>query len=158
VIDRFGASFRRGEVHAHPAGPSVERWTPVVIRSDPYWSWADIAGAEYASSTGSVSPYHLTGEIWIARLEFQIDGNIPSDATLRWNVDNNATVWINGNQVTPPNSGTWSTITTTNVSAAYLQSGTNTIAVKVTQDNNTNTWSINPTMFQAELAIPSDQQ
>jgi hypothetical protein len=37
----------------------------------------------------------------------------------------------------------------------WLQSGENTIAVKVTQDNNTNTWAVNPTMFQAELTIPT---
>jgi hypothetical protein len=53
------------------------------------------------------------------------------------------------------NAGTWTSVTTTPVPAAWLQAGGNTIAVRITQDNNTNTWSVNPTMFQAELTIPT---
>jgi hypothetical protein len=79
---------------------------------------------------------------------------VPSNATLRWNVDNEATIWING-QLLVSNAGTWTSITTTSVPAAWLHSGPNTIALKVTQDNNTNTWSANPTMFQADLTIPT---
>jgi len=52
------------------------------------------------------------------------------------------------------NAGSWASITTTPVPAAWLQGGQNTIAVKITQDNNTNDWSVNPTMFQAELTLP----
>lgn len=47
-------------------------------------------------------------------------------------------------------------MTGTTVPAGWLQQGTNTFAVKVFQDNNTNTWSANPTFFQAVLTIPTE--
>jgi hypothetical protein len=47
-------------------------------------------------------------------------------------------------------------VTTTPVRQAFLQSGTNTIAVKVFQDGNTNTWSVNPTFFPAVLSVPTE--
>lgn len=34
-------------------------------------------------------------------------------------------------------------------------SGSNTVAVEVTQDNATNSWSVNPTFFQGKLVIPT---
>jgi hypothetical protein len=77
-----------------------------------------------------------------------------SCASLRWTVDNKATIWIDGHQLVS-NAGSWTSITTTPVPAAWLQAGQNTIAVRITQDNNTNTWSVNPTMFQAELTLPA---
>ncbi len=45
---------------------------------------------------------------------------------------------------------------TTTVPQAFLQSGTNTIAVKVFQGAATNTWSINPTYLQAVLSVPTE--
>ena len=72
-----------------------------------------------------------------------------------WNVDNRASIWVNG-QPLVTNSGTWSTVTTTTVPQAFLQSGTNTIAIKVFQDAAANNWTVNPTFVQAVLSIPTE--
>lgn len=58
----------------------------------------------------------------------------------------------NGNLVA--NGGTWSSVTTTTIPAAFLQQGTNTIAVKVFQDGAANNWTVNPTFIQAKLVMP----
>ena len=130
-------------------------WSDPVIRTDPYYSWADIPIADFISSPGSAPPYRLQSEIWLAREEFTLTGAPQSDASLRWTVDNKATIWINGHLLVS-NAGSWTSITTTPpVPAAWLQAGQNTIAVRITQDDNTNTWSSNPTMFQAELTLPA---
>jgi hypothetical protein len=98
---------------------------------------------------------HLKSEIWIARLEFELDGSITGDGLLEWNVDNWASIWINGNLIGTEHSGTWTSVTTTTVPMSALQTGTNTIAVKVFQDAATGTWSVNPTFFQAVLTVPT---
>jgi hypothetical protein len=71
---------------------------------------------------------------------------------LIWNVDNTASIWVNGQLVA--NGGRWTSVTTTAIPAEFLQQGTNTIAVKVFQDGNTNSWSVNPTFIQAKLIMP----
>jgi len=128
-------------------------WPDAVTGLQPYYSWADIPVAEFISSPGSTTPYRLQSEIWLAREEFSLSGAPQTGASLRWTVDNQATIWINGHELVT-NAGSWASITTTPVPAAWLQGGQNTIAVKITQDNNTNDWSVNPTMFQAELTLP----
>ena len=40
------------------------------------------------------------------------------------------------------------------VDAEIMNVGTNVIVVKVFQDFSTNTWSVNPTFFQAKLLLP----
>lgn len=124
-------------------------WSPAYIPDDPYPNWADIAGAEWLSSTGRATG-HLTSEIWIARRQFQLTGAPDGDGVLTWNVDNYASIWING-QALVTTAGHWTTTFTTVIPEAVLQSGTNVIAVQVFQDANTNTWEVNPTMFQARL-------
>jgi hypothetical protein len=151
-------SWQGGTTNPEPTGWRVSgfddaSWSAAYIPTDPYYSWYDIPLADWLSSTGRATG-HLTSEIWIARLEFNIDGSVPADATLRWNVDNKATIWINDHQLVS-SAGSWSSAITTAVPAGYLQPGVNTFAVKVTQDANTNTWSVNPTMFQAKLTIPT---
>ncbi len=155
-------SWSGGTTNPEPANWSVNgfddsAWSAAYIPPDPYYSWVDISypyDPDWLSSTGRATG-HLTSEVWIARLEFTIDGDVAGDGTLQWNVDNWASIWINGQQLTN-HSGTWSTVITTTVPQAFLQSGTNTIAVKVFQDGNTNTWSVNPTFFQAVLSIPTE--
>jgi hypothetical protein len=78
--------------------------------------------------------------------------NYTADDALTWNVDNTASIWMNGNLV--DNGGTWSSVRTTTIPMEFLQQGTNTIAVKVFQDGATNTWSVNPTFIQAKLVMP----
>lgn len=126
-------------------------WSDAYIPPDPYPAWVDISIADWLSSTGRETG-HLTSEIWIARQEFEIPHPIITGATLIWNVDNTASVWINGHLVA--NGGTWTSVTTTAIPAEFLQQGTNTIAVKVFQDGNTNNWSVNPTFIQAKLVMP----
>jgi hypothetical protein len=128
-------------------------WSAAYIPTDPYFSWVDIPDADWLSSTGR-STSHLQSEVWIARYEFAIAGSVPSDATMQWNVDNTASIWINGTQLVT-NGGTWSTIISTTIPKALLHSGTNSIAVKVFQDSNTNTWAVNPTFFQTYVTIPT---
>jgi hypothetical protein len=104
------------------------------------------------SSTGR-SAGHLTNEVWIARKEFQITDPITTAGALKWNVDNAASIWVNGNLLVS-SSGTWSSVTSTSVPAAWLHAGTNTIAIKVFQDGAANDWASNPTFFQATLTLP----
>jgi hypothetical protein len=155
-------SWQGGATNPEPSGWMTSgfddsAWSAAYIPQDPYHSWVDINyphDPDWLSSTGR-STGHLTSEIWIARLEFTIDGDVAGDGQLQWNVDNWASIWINGQQLTN-HSGTWSSVTTTTVPQALLQSGTNTIAVKVFQDGNTNTWSANPTFFQGVLSVPTE--
>lgn len=155
-------SWSGGATNPEPADWTVNgfddsAWSAAYIPTDPYYSWVDISypyDPDWLSSTGRATG-HLTSEIWIARLEFTIDGDVAGDGQLQWNVDNWASNWVNGQQLTN-HSGTWSTVTITTVPQAFLQSGTNTIAVKVFQDGNTNTWSVNPTFFQAVLSVPTE--
>jgi len=159
-------SWAGGEPNPEPTdwktnGFDDSSWSaPYIPVVDPYYSWVDITGPafpadpDWLSSTGR-STGHLTSEIWIARLEFTIDGWVAGDGTLSWNVDNWASIWING-QPLVSHSGTWTTIIQTTVPQSFLQAGTNTIAVMVFQDANTNTWSLNPTFFQAVLTVPTE--
>jgi hypothetical protein len=158
-------SWAGGTTNLEPADWKVNgfhdsSWSAAYIPTDPYYSWVDIttptfpADADWLSSTGRATG-HLTSEIWIARLEFTIDGWVAGDGTLSWNVDNWASIWING-QPLVTHTGTWTTVIQTTVPQSFLQAGTNTIAVKVFQDANTNTWSVNPTFFQAVLTVPTE--
>jgi hypothetical protein len=126
-------------------------WSDAYIPPDPYPAWIDIGDAEWLSSTGR-STGHLTSEIWITRREFEIPDAITSGAILTWNVDNTASIWINGNLVA--SGGTWSSVTTTSIPQAFLQEGTNTIAAKVFQDGAANNWTVNPTFIQMKLVMP----
>ena len=155
-------SWSGGTTNAEPANWTVNgfddsAWSTAYIPTDPYPSWVDISypyDPAWLSSTGRATG-HLTSEIWIARLEFTIDGDVGGAGTLMWNVDNRASIWVNG-QPLVTNSGTWSTVTTTTVPQAFLQSGTNTIAIKVFQDAAANNWTVNPTFVQAVLSIPTE--
>jgi hypothetical protein len=84
---------------------------------DPNGAWADIPRADLLSSTGRAT-WHLTSEVWLGRVDFAVDGT-PVDGTLAWNVDNYASIWVNGVQVVNQ-SGTYGSVTTTAISAALL--------------------------------------
>jgi hypothetical protein len=150
-------SWAGGVTNAEPndwqiSGFDDSGWSDAYIPPDPYYSWVDIADADWLSSTGRDTG-HLTSETWITRRQFEITHPVTGDATLSWNVDNWASIWINGN-VLVTNAGTWTSLISTPVPAAFLHQGTNTIAVKVLQDGNTNSWSVNPTFVQAKLVFP----
>ena len=96
-------------------------WSAAYIPTDPYFSWVDIPDADWLSSTGRATS-HLQSEVWIARYQFTIDGSVPSDATMQWNADNTASIWINGTQLVT-NGGTWSSITSTTISEGFAALG-----------------------------------
>ena len=144
-----------GQTNTEPAawrlaGFDDAAWSAAYVPPDANWAWADIAGADYLSSTGRATG-HLGDEIWIARREFTIAGPIAGDGVLVWNVDGSGSVWVNGNRLLT-NTGEWQTVHTTSIPAAMLHAGTNAIAVEVWNGGvASNTWETNPTMFQANL-------
>ena len=93
-------SWAGGTTNAEPSGwQNVgfddAGWSAAYIPTDPYPTWVDIAGADWLSSTGRATG-HLTSEIWIARHEFELTGQPSGNGTLTWNVDNTASIWVNG--------------------------------------------------------------
>lgn len=97
-------------------------WSAAYIPTDPYPTWVDIPDADWLSSTGRATG-HLTSEIWIARYEFELAGAPEGDGTLTWNVDNYASIWVNGQQIVTT-AGNWTNVFTTTVPVALLQVGT----------------------------------
>jgi hypothetical protein len=147
-------SWSSGQANAEPAGWRLagfddSSWSAGYVPADPNWAWADIAGADYLSSAGRATG-HIDGEAWIARREFQVAGAVAGDGVMVWNVDDRASVWVNGNRLLT-SAGEWQSVHTTSIPAAMLHAGTNAVAVEVWNSPGSGDWGANPTMFQANL-------